>query len=91
MPSQSKQVSSFAGKAVSEQAMVHSAPSPSTELLELKVTISLLALELKFFGPLFWQNLGNIQLDGSGVGRKGADPNLWPPRERKSPFFLPLQ
>ena len=52
------------------QAMVHSAPSPSTVLLELKVTISLLALELKFFGPLFWQNLGNIQLDGSGVGEK---------------------
>ena len=43
----------------SEQAMVHSAPPPSTTLFELKVTVSLFALELKFFGPLFWQNLGN--------------------------------
>ena len=56
--------------------MVHSAPSPSTDMFELKVTTSLFALELKFFGPLFWQNLGNIQLDGSGVGKKSSSEPL---------------
>ena len=44
----------------SEQAMEHSAPSPSSIMFDLKVTVSRSTLELKFFGPLFWQNLRNI-------------------------------
>ena len=52
----------FAAGARSEQAMVHSAPSPSTELFELKVTVNLFPLKLKLFGPLFRQNLGNPQI-----------------------------
>ena len=45
----------------SEQATVHSAPSPWPVLFELKETISFLAVELKLFGPFFWQNLGNTK------------------------------
>ena len=43
----------------SEQATVHSAPFPWKVLFELNKTISFLAVELKLFGPVFWQNLGN--------------------------------
>ena len=43
----------------SEQATVHSAPSPWTFLFEMNETVNLLAAELKLFGPFFWQNLGN--------------------------------
>ena len=45
------------GGVKSEHAMVHSAPSPSPFPFELKLTLSSFALELKSFGPLFWQNL----------------------------------
>ena len=45
----------------SEQAMVQSAPSPSSLLFELNVIVSFFAFEPKLFGPLFWQNLGNTQ------------------------------
>ena len=38
--------------------MVHSAPSASTFLFDLKPTSSLSELVEKLFGPLFWQNLG---------------------------------
>ena len=43
----------------SEQAMEHSAPSPSTLVFELNPIVSVFAAELKLFGPLLWQNLVN--------------------------------
>ena len=43
----------------SEQARVHSAPFPWRLLFELNETVNLLARDLMFFGPLFWQNLRN--------------------------------
>ena len=43
----------------SEQATVHSAPSPWSFSFEMNETVNLLAADLKLFGPLFWQNLGN--------------------------------
>ena len=77
----------------SEQATMHSAPSPFAFPFDLKVRVSLLALELKFIGPLFWQNLEihDISLfGGSRVEWEKNLSNLCFPRERKSPF-LPLQ
>ena len=44
----------------SEQATVHSAPSPWTFLFEMNETVNLLPVELKLLGPFFWQNLGNV-------------------------------
>ena len=75
----------FAAGSRSEQAMVHSAPSPSTVLFELKVNVNLFPLELKLVGPFFWQNLGNQKIDVNWCKK-----NLLFPRVRKSPF-LPLQ
>ena len=43
----------------SEQPIVHSAPFPWRLLFELNKTVNLLAREMMFFGPLFWQNLRN--------------------------------
>ena len=77
MPSQSKQVSSFAGKAVSEQAMEHSAPSPSKALFETKLRVSLLELELKFCGPDFWQNLREAKYNSCLLSIKCAGLHLW--------------
>ena len=43
----------------SEQATVHSAPFPWPFLFEVNKTFSLPVVDLKLFGPFFWQNLGN--------------------------------
>ena len=57
-PWQAKQVFGFAAVgAKSEQAMVHSAPPPSSALFEVNPTISLAAVVVKLLGPEFWQNL----------------------------------
>ena len=43
----------------SEQATEHWAPSPSPFEFELNPIVSVFAVELKLFGPLLLQNLGN--------------------------------
>ena len=42
----------------SEQATVHSAPSPWPFLFEMNETDNLVAAKLTLSGPFFWQNLG---------------------------------
>ena len=89
----------------SEQATVHSAPSPWPFFFEMNETDNLVAAKLTLSGPFFWQNLGKrwnksmFWWLGGIISRdtqlKRNAPvkmvsNLFFPRARKSPP-LPLQ
>ena len=78
--------SAFGAK--SEQATLHSAPSPWTLLFDRNCRISLFAFDVKFLGPVVWQNLGGKV---SPITKQECSCNLWLPRERKSPPLLGRQ
>ena len=83
-PLQAKQVLGFDAVACSvksEQAMLHSAPPPSSALLETNVTVSLFAVHVKLLGPEFWQNLESPK--NESPCQKNTAANLWPPSPRE--------
>ena len=85
-PLQAKQVLGFDAVACSvksEQAMLHSAPPPSSALLETNVTVSLFAVHVKLLGPEFWQNLESPKNENQSPCQKNTAANLWPPSPRE--------